>query len=98
MKIAFLTPEFPHPKTGNSGGIGTSIMNLANGLIKLNHQVHIVVYGQNCDEIFEEKGIFYYKVKNIKFKGLSLFCLLSDLGFSRRHLLPARLCFECCQT
>ena len=31
MKIAFLTPEYPHPKTGNSGGIGTSIKNLAAG-------------------------------------------------------------------
>jgi hypothetical protein len=28
MKIAFLT-EYPHPLTGNSGGIGTSIKNLA---------------------------------------------------------------------
>ena len=28
IKIAFLTPEYPHPKTGNSGGIGTSIKNL----------------------------------------------------------------------
>ena len=32
MKIAFLTPEYPHPKTGQSGGIGTSIKNLAFGL------------------------------------------------------------------
>ena len=33
MKIAFLTPEYPHPKTGSSGGIGTSIKNLAAGLL-----------------------------------------------------------------
>ena len=32
MKIAFLTPEYPHVKTGNSGGIGTSIKNLAESL------------------------------------------------------------------
>ena len=87
MKIAFLTPEFPHPKTGNSGGIGTSIMNLANGLIKLNHQVHIVVYGQNCDEFFEEKGICYYKVKNIKFKGLSLFLTQKKVQHLLNHLV-----------
>ncbi len=33
MKIAFLTPEYPYPNTGNSGGIGTSIKNLAQGLL-----------------------------------------------------------------
>jgi hypothetical protein len=33
MKIAFLTPEYPTSFTGNSGGIGTSIKNLAVGLV-----------------------------------------------------------------
>lgn len=73
MKICFLTPEYPHPKTGNSGGIGTSILNLAKGLDVLGHQVSIVVYGQDKDEVFQEGPITFYKVKNIKFKGLSLF-------------------------
>ena len=52
MKIAFLTPEFPHPKTGSSGGIGTSIFNLSKGLAALGHEVSILVYGQNEDEVF----------------------------------------------
>jgi alpha-maltose-1-phosphate synthase len=73
MKIAFLTPEFPHPKTGNSGGIGTSILNLSKGLSELGHQVSVLIYGQDKDEIFEENTIAYYKIKNIKVKGLSLF-------------------------
>jgi starch synthase len=73
MKIAFLTPEFPHPKTGVSGGIGTSILNLSKGLTLLGHRVSIVVYGQDTDESFEENGIHYYKIKNVTFKGLSLF-------------------------
>jgi starch synthase len=73
MKICFLTPEYPHPKTGNSGGIGTSILNLSKGLIQLGHQVSIVIYGQDKDEVFQDNGVTFYKVKNIKFKGLSLF-------------------------
>lgn len=73
MKIGFLTPEFPHEKTGSSGGIGTSIFNLAKGLVQLNHQVFILIYGQDKDEVFEENGISFYKIKNIKIKGLSLF-------------------------
>ena len=73
MKIAFLTPEFPHPKTGTSGGIGTSIFNLSKGLIQLGHQVSVIVYGQDKDEFFVADGISFYKIKNKKLKGLSLF-------------------------
>lgn len=72
MKIAFLTPEYPHEMTGKSGGLGTSILNLATGLVKLGHQVSVLVYQQNEDAIFEEDGITVYQIKNIKVKGLSL--------------------------
>jgi glycosyltransferase involved in cell wall biosynthesis len=71
MKIAFLTPEIPHPKTGSSGGIGTSIFNLSKGLVALGHQVSILVYGQNEDAVFVENNITYYKIKNLKLKGFS---------------------------
>lgn len=71
MKIAFLTPEYPHPKTGTSGGIGTSIMNLAKGLADKGNAVFILVYGQKQDFIFEENGIVFYGIKNVKLKGLS---------------------------
>ena len=73
MKIAFLTSEFPHPKMGSSGGIGTSILNLSNGLTQLGHQVSILVYGQQEDEFFMEDSVSYYRIKNIKLKGLSRF-------------------------
>ena len=73
MKIAFLTPEFPHQKTGTSGGIGTSIFNLSKGLVQLEHSVILLVYGQDCDEIFEANGCKIFKIKNIKVKGLSAF-------------------------
>ncbi len=70
-KIAFLTPEYPHPKTGNSGGIGTSIKNLASGLIMQGCSVRVLVYGQKEDAVFEEDGITIQQIKNIKLKGLS---------------------------
>lgn len=73
MKIAFLTPEYPHPKTGKSGGIGTSIMNLAKGLRDGGHSVIILVYQQQEDAVFEEDGITIHQIKNIKIKGLSLY-------------------------
>jgi alpha-maltose-1-phosphate synthase len=71
MKVAFLTPEFPHPKMGVSGGIGTSICNLSKGLTGLGHEVIILVYGQKEDAVFEENNITYYSIKNIKLKGFS---------------------------
>ena len=73
MKIAFLTPEFPHPKMGSSGGIGTSICNLSRGLTQAGHQVFVLVYGQSEDVIFVENDITYYRIKNIKIKGFSRF-------------------------
>lgn len=71
MKIAFLTPEYPHSRTGNSGGIGTSIKNLAESLTDLGHTVRILVYGQKEDAVFDASGITIQLIKNIKIKGLS---------------------------
>lgn len=71
MNIAFLTPEYPNAKFDSSGGVGTSIFNLSHELIKSGHGVHILVYGQDEDELFEENGIVLHKIKNVKFKGIS---------------------------
>jgi len=71
MKIAFLTPEYPHPKTGSSGGIGTSIKNLSVGLLLKGVSVRVLVYGQKEDNTFDDDGIIIQQIKNIKFKGLS---------------------------
>lgn len=71
MKIAFLTPEYPHAKTGNSGGIGTSIKNLAQGLITQGCTVRILVYGQKEDAIFDDQGIVVQQIKSTILKGLS---------------------------
>lgn len=71
MKIAFLTPEYPHVKTGTAGGIGTSIKNLAESLTALGHTVRILVYGQKVDAIFEENDIIIQQIRNVKIKGVS---------------------------
>ncbi|OXA92227.1 glycosyltransferase family 4 protein [Flavobacterium hercynium] len=73
MKIAFLTPEYPHLKTGNSGGIGTSIKNLAIGLLTQGISVRVLVYGQKEDAFFDDNGILVQQIKNVKFKGISWF-------------------------
>lgn len=73
MKIAFLTPEYPHPKTGRSGGIGTSIKNLAIGLLAEGCSVRVLVYGQKEEGIFDDNGITIQQIQNVKLKGLSWF-------------------------
>ncbi|TDE02036.1 glycosyltransferase family 4 protein [Flavobacterium sandaracinum] len=70
-KIAFLTPEYPHGNTGSSGGIGTSIKNLAMGLIQEGCSVRVLVYGQKEERLFDDNGIVVQQIKNIKLKGLS---------------------------
>ncbi|MFV5688953.1 glycosyltransferase family 4 protein [Flavobacterium sp. ZT3R25] len=71
MKIAFLTPEYPHPKIGASGGIGTSIKNLALGLLRQGCAVRVLVYGQKEEGVFSDNGICIQQIKNVKLKGLS---------------------------
>ena len=73
MKVAFLTPEYPHPQTGSSGGIGTGIKNLAKGLLAEGCSVRVLVYGQNSEGIFDDNGIRVQQIKNVKLKGLSWF-------------------------
>lgn len=71
MKIAFLTPEYPHPSCSHSAGIGTSIYNLCRALLLLGQEVRVLVYGQNKDEVFDDEGVTLQKIKNTKLKGLS---------------------------
>jgi len=71
MKIAFLTPEYPHPQIGGSGGIGSSIKYLARGLTQMGHEVTILIYQQPIEEVIEDSGVTIQRIKNVKFKGLS---------------------------
>jgi len=70
MHIAFLSSEYPHPKLNRTGGLGTSIRNLALELQKSNVEVSIFVYGQDNDEVIDEAGITIYK---IAYKSYSVF-------------------------
>jgi glycosyltransferase involved in cell wall biosynthesis len=73
MKIAFLTPEYPHAKTGSSGGIGTSIKNLAIGLLAEGCSVRVLVYGQKEEGVFDDNGMTVQQIQNVKLTGLSWF-------------------------
>jgi glycosyltransferase involved in cell wall biosynthesis len=90
MKIAFLTPEYPHPKTGSSGGIGTSIKNLALGLMAEGCSVRVLVYGQKEEGVFDDNGITIQQIQNVKFKGLSWYLTRKKLERILNQLYVAK--------
>jgi len=71
MKIVFLTPEYPHPTIGGSGGIGSSIKYLARALNEMGHIVTVLLYQQPAEEVIDDSGVIIRRIKNVKFKGLS---------------------------
>jgi len=73
MHICFLTPEYSHPNLGKSGGLGTSIKNLATGLVANEVKVTIVVMGQKTSGIWEENGITIRVLKQKKYKFLGFY-------------------------
>ena len=68
MHIAFLTPEYPHPDLNRSGGLGTSIKNLAASLIQAGERVTVFVYSQTEDKQFEDQGIKIHSIAKRKYK------------------------------
>lgn len=69
MHIAFLTPEYPHPRVLHAAGIGTSIKNLVVALVAKGVQVSVFVYGQMETAVFEEGGVTIHLLKSQKYKG-----------------------------
>ncbi|TJY32906.1 glycosyltransferase family 4 protein [Pontimicrobium aquaticum] len=65
MHIGFLTPEYPHPSLSPSGGLGTSIKNLAVKLVASGVKVTVFVVFQNQEKTFEDHSV---KIKSIKLK------------------------------
>ncbi|CAL65558.1 glycosyltransferase family 4 protein [Christiangramia forsetii] len=63
MHVAFLTPEYPHQLCNASGGLGTSIKNLAESLVRKGEEVSLIIYGQKEESNFEESGIHFYLIK-----------------------------------
>lgn len=79
MTIAFLTPEYPHPKVKHAAGIGTSIKNLAEALVKQNVSVIVFIYGQKENLFFEENGINFYLIADRNY-------LFGKWFFYRKHI------------
>ncbi len=67
MHIAFLTPEYPHPDLNRSGGLGTSIKNLASSLVEAGERVTVFVYSQAEDREFEDQGINIHSIAKRKY-------------------------------
>ncbi len=70
MHIGFLTPEYPHPLSTTSGGLGTSIKNMITALVEKGVEVTVFVFGQQQDKIFMENGIHFHFIKQQKYKFL----------------------------
>ena len=68
MHIAFLTPEYPHAAFNRSGGLGTSIKNLASSLVIAGERVTVFVYSQTEDREFEDQGIKIHSIAKRKYK------------------------------
>ncbi|CDF80027.1 glycosyltransferase (GT4) [Formosa agariphila KMM 3901] len=64
LKIAFLTPEYPHPEVNHAAGLGTSIGNLTKALAEQGHSIYVFVYGQKQDLEFKEDGIHFYLIED----------------------------------
>ncbi|MFD0977924.1 glycosyltransferase family 4 protein [Salinimicrobium gaetbulicola] len=70
MHLAFLTSEYPHSRTTPAAGIGTSIKNMAEALVKKDVKVSVFIYGQNENDIFTEGGIKFHLIKQQRSKWL----------------------------
>ncbi|WP_434035428.1 glycosyltransferase family 4 protein [Formosa sp. 4Alg 33] len=63
MHIGFITPEYPHPSLERSGGLGTSIKNLASALVVAGHQATIFVVNQNHNNGINDEGVKVIVIK-----------------------------------
>lgn len=63
--VAFLTPEYPLPSMGYTGGIGTSIKNLADFYGSQGLRVFIFVYGQREDRVEEREGKTFVFIRQV---------------------------------
>ncbi|SDL41872.1 Glycosyltransferase involved in cell wall bisynthesis [Salinimicrobium catena] len=70
MHLAFLTSEYPHPRTGPAAGIGTSIKNMAEAMAEKDIRISVFIYGQHENDIFTEGGIKFHLIRQQKFRFL----------------------------
>ena len=83
MHIGFLTPEFPHPETGKSAGLGSSIKTLAHSLKKEGVEVSVFIYGQNKNKEIEDEGL---KLHMIEQRNYPLFGWILYRKFLEKYL------------
>ncbi|WP_299684288.1 glycosyltransferase family 4 protein [uncultured Dokdonia sp.] len=67
MHIAFLTPEYPHPRIKRAAGIGTSIKNLAIALSRKQLKITVFVFSQSEDIVIEDQGVTLHLIKHKKY-------------------------------
>lgn len=79
LKLAFLTPEYPHELGSKSAGLGSSIRNLATALVAKGHDVTIFIYGQQNSQVINNDGIELHFIKQKKTP-------LFGWWFSRKHI------------
>lgn len=73
MHIGFITPEYPHETLSHSGGLGTSIKNLAQALTKKGVEVTVFVVGLEYSKSFVEDHIQFYFIQKLKVPGITWF-------------------------
>ena len=66
MHIGFLTSEYPHANLKPSGGLGTSIKNLAVGLSNSGVKVTVFVAYQNQDNIYNDQEVKIVSIKAVE--------------------------------
>jgi glycosyltransferase involved in cell wall biosynthesis len=67
MKIALLTPEYPHENISHAAGIGTSMKSLAVALVKKGCSVTVLVYGQKKSTVFEDESVIIHLIEDKKY-------------------------------
>ena len=68
MNICLVSREYP-PETG-WGGIGTYTYNLAHGLSKLGHDVHVIAYAQDVETEYLDECVHICRIKEKEIRGL----------------------------
>ena len=63
MHIGFITPEYPLPNLARSGGLGTSIKNLAEALVRAGQQVSVFVLNQKQSQNIMNEGVKIIVIK-----------------------------------
>ncbi|MEM6687551.1 MAG: glycosyltransferase, partial [Bacteroidota bacterium] len=63
MHIGFILPEYPHENVATTGGIGTSVRNVALSLTRTGYTVSVFVYSQDETKIFHDGVIKVHKIQ-----------------------------------